>query len=85
MLSWFVGNVDVPAAAVLIAMCAGVAAIALGLIAKYQDRIAAAREFELAKMRISSEEKQRLFQSETDRIYKTKQLEQNLITSHRAE
>ncbi len=85
MLSWFVGNIDVPAAAVLTAMCAGIAVIVTAFIAKYQSSEAAENEFELAKMRINKESQKEMYQVETDRVYKTKQLEQNLITSHRVE
>lgn len=85
MLSWIVGNVDVPAAAVLIAAFAGIAVIVTSFIAKYQSGEAAEHEFDLAKMRINKEAQKEMYQVETDRVYKTKQLEQNLITSHRAE
>ncbi len=85
MLSWIVGSVDVSAAAVLIAAFAGIAIITTAFIAKYQRRDDAEREFELAKLRIEKESKKEMFQVETDRVFRVKQLEQNLITSHRAE
>jgi hypothetical protein len=85
MLSWLVGSVDVPAAAVLIGLGGGITIIVTGFIAKYQSRTDAEHAFELSKMKIESEERQQIYKSETDRVHKIKQIEQNLITSHRAE
>jgi hypothetical protein len=83
MLSWFVGNVDVSAAAVLVALGGGITIIATAFIAKYQSADAAEHAFKLEKMKIEAETQKSMYQVETDRVYKTKQLEQNLITSHR--
>lgn len=85
MLSWLVGSVDVSAAAVLIAACGGITIIVTAFIAKFQSSDSARHEFELNKMKINKEAQKEMYQVETDRVYKTKQLEQNLITSHRAE
>jgi hypothetical protein len=78
MLSYIVGNVDVPSAAVLIAFFGGVTIMVTSFIAKYQSK----QDFELNKFKVESEERRLLYQYETDRVYKTTQLEQNLITSH---
>jgi hypothetical protein len=83
MLSWFVGPVDVPAAFVLVAAFGGIAIIVTAFIAKYQGKDKADQEFELSKLRIASEERQAIYRAETDRTHKLKQIEQNLITSHR--
>jgi F0F1-type ATP synthase gamma subunit len=85
MLSWFVGNVDVPAAVVLISIGGGITIIVTAFIAKYRSRADADQIFELDKMKIESEERQQIYRFETDRVHKLKQIEQNLITSHRAE
>lgn len=84
MLSWIVGNVDVPAAAVLIGLGGGITIIITAFIAKYQSKEAAEHAFNLEKMKIEANVRQSMYQVETDRGYKMKQLEQNLITSHRA-
>jgi hypothetical protein len=76
MLSWVVGNVDIPAAAVLIAAFTGIAVITNSFIVKYQSATNEEHEFELSKMRINKESQKELYQVE---------IEQNLITSHRAE
>ncbi len=85
MFSILVGNVDVPAAAVLIGLGGGITIVVTAFIAKYQSADASKHAFELEKMKINAEAQRSMFQADTDRIYKVKQLEQNLITSHRAE
>lgn len=84
MLSWIVGNVDVPAAAVLVAFIGCVAIVSTAVITKYKSAAAEDHEFELNKMRIESETQRALYAAETDRTHKIKMIEQNLITSHRA-
>ena len=50
MLSWFVGNVDVPAAAVLIAIVIGSGIAFSTAYAIYQSKQEISNKFELAKM-----------------------------------
>lgn len=85
MLSNFVGAVDFNSALVLVAafVCFGV--IATSLIVKRRSRLDINNEHELAKMKQESEERRALFALETERAYKFKQIDQNLITSHRKE
>lgn len=82
MLSSFVGPVDTSAAAVLVVAFACVCIIVTALIVKRRSRADIANEFELARMKQEAESQRAMFVVETDRAYKFKQLDQNLITSH---
>lgn len=83
MLSNLVGNVDMNAALVLVAAIVCVCVVATSLIVKRRSRVDIANEFELAKMRQDAANAHAMYAAETDRSYKFKQIEQNLITSHR--
>ena len=89
MLSKFVGSVDLNAAVVLVALFVpllfGLGACGLAFIVKWRPRQELDHEFELDRARLESEALARNFDAQTNREYKMKQLEQNLITSHRAE
>ncbi len=85
MLAYLVGNVDFNAAAVLCVAFIAIAFTAIAAITKFKTKAAEDHEFALGKMKIDSENQRYLYQYETDRGYKMKQLDQNLITSHRAE
>jgi Tfp pilus assembly protein PilO len=79
MLSYIVGQVDGNAAVVLVALFASVAVVIVTVFVNWTSP----RQFELTKMRQEDAQRLALFQSETQRAYQFKQLEQNLITSHR--
>lgn len=55
MLNWFVGPVDVPAAAVLIAIAIGGAVILTTMIASWRTKEEEVHKFELAQMARSAE------------------------------
>ena len=82
MLSVLVGNVDIPAAAVLVAGFGYICIITTSLIIKRRSRTDVANEFALMKMRQEAETAGKIYQLETDRQFKFKQIEHNLITSH---
>lgn len=82
MLSSFVGVVDINAAAVLIALSLSFGAVIITLIVKHRNRADVEANFALAKMSKEAEIARAMFQVETERDYRMKQLEQNLITSH---
>jgi len=81
MFSYLIGNLDWPSAAALIALFVGIGTIGSMLISKYRSK----EYYELEKARIQSSREENLYMRETNRIIETKKLEQNLITSHRAE
>jgi len=85
MLASLVGAVDFNAALVLIAMCAAVGIPTSIMIAKRRSKLEVTQEFELAKIKQKDDRDLRLYNSETERTKSIKALEQNLITSHRAE
>ena len=89
MLSWIVGNVDAPAACVLVAIVLGLCAIASTPIARWctraqteQAHIDSERNFELAKIKQADDTKIRLAAQVNDRDFKMKQVESGMITSH---
>jgi uncharacterized protein YxeA len=81
MLSQLVGPVDFSAAIVLIALAICICIIVTSLIVR-QNKTDVENAYALAKMRQQAENDRAMFQVETDRAYKIKQLESNLITSH---
>ncbi len=83
MLSAFIGPVDANAAAVLITIALAVCVIVTSMIVKRRSRLVLTQEFELAKIKQHDESAARMAALATDRDYKFKQLDQNLITSHR--
>jgi hypothetical protein len=83
MLSNIVGQVDLNAAAVLVAGIVCLCVVITSLIVKRRSRTDVSNEFQLKKMNQESEHQRGLFQLETARAYQFKQLDQNLITSHR--
>ena len=85
MLSDFVGKVDPASAAVLVAAFACACIVCTSLIVKRRSRIVIGHEFELAKIKQHDETAVRMYQAETTRDYQIKQLDQNLITSHRVD
>lgn len=82
MLSSLVGTVDINAALVLVAAIACACIVITSLIVKRRRRIDISNEFELAKMKQEAENARALYAVETDRAYKFKQVDRNLITSH---
>jgi len=82
MLSTLVGQVDVNAAFVLVALVAAFALISTSLIVKRRSKTEVSNEFELAKIKQEAENSRAMYQVETDRAYKFKQIEEKLITSH---
>lgn len=85
MLSTLVGQVDVNSAFVLVAIAICICVITTAMIVKHRSRVDVANTFALAKMRLDAEDARNLYALETDRTYRFKQLDQNLITSHKSE
>lgn len=82
MLAWIVGNVDVPAGAVLVAFFAMITITAGLFIAHRRSRIEIDNDFQLAKIKQANAHEEALFDKDTERGFKMKQVEKNLITSH---
>jgi hypothetical protein len=85
MLSIFVGSVDSNSAVVLAVAFACICVIVTTFIvavSKRKNSKIIDNEFELARLRQAAEDERSRFALETDRSYKIKQLDQNLITSH---
>ena len=82
MLANFVGPVDINSALVLAAAIICACVVVTSLIVKRRSRQDVNNEYELAKMKQKSEDTRLMYQFETDRVYKLKQIEQGLITSH---
>ena len=85
MLSQLVGQVDFNSALVLVAAIICSCIVVTSLIVKRQSRTDVANSFYLAKMRQEAQNTRDMYQVETDRAYKFKQIEQNLITSHKSD
>lgn len=85
MLSAIVGPVDLNAAFVLVAVFFCICIITTSLIVKRRSSVDVSNEFALAKMKQEAETAARVYELETSRQYKFKQLDQNLITSHSRE
>ena len=85
MLSSLIGPVDNNGASVLIAIVGCICIITTSLIVKRRSRADLSNDFELAKIKADADNRQKLYALETDRVYKFKQIEQNLITSHKCE
>lgn len=85
MLNNFVGSIDWPSAIVLIALACSAAFTLNALILRKWHYQKLANDLELAKVRGQLEHERYLAQYENDRAYKMKQLEQNLITSHKVD
>lgn len=85
MLAKLVGQVDLSSAAVLVAAIVCACIVVTALIAKRRSKQELANEFALAKMKQRAENDREMYAVETDRSYKFKQLDKNLITSHRSE
>lgn len=83
MLSTLIGPVDFNAALVLCVLFVTICIIVTAMIAKRRSKLEIGNEFELAKMKQQDESKARQYGLDTERQYKFKQLDQNLITSHR--
>lgn len=85
MLAKIVGNVDIYSAAVLCFLSIAICIIVTTMIAKRRSRVDISNEFELAKIKLHDEKEATQYKLETDRSTKFKQLDQNLITSHKVE
>lgn len=85
MLAQIVGNVDPYSAAVLVSLVVCLCIAVTTLIGKRRSRIEMANELELAKIRLENEKQMAFGKMRNDRDYKFKQLDQNLITSHRSD
>lgn len=82
MLQILVGNVDVNSAAVLVALAICICVMVTTMISKRRARVLIEHDFELALLKQHDEQQARMAALATDRDYKFKQIEQNLITSH---
>jgi hypothetical protein len=82
MLSQFVGPVDVNSAFVLVAISITLCVVVTSTLVKRRSRQMINNDFELAKMKQHDDQTVRMTQIASDRDYKFKQLDQNLITSH---
>lgn len=85
MLANLVGPVDMNGAIVLAFAFVCVCIIVTSLIVKRRSRVDISNEFHLAKMKQDAETAAKVYQLETERSFKFKQLDQNLITSHARE
>jgi hypothetical protein len=85
MLSWLVGNIDANAAFVLVAFFAMITITGGLFIAHRRSRLEINNDFELAKIKRADAHEEVMFEKETERGFKLKQIEQNLITSHTRE
>jgi hypothetical protein len=83
MLQAFVGNVDFNSAIVLAVAFIVVGVITTTMIAKRRSRLDVSNEFELAKIKQKDAKDLELTRIGADREWKMKQLDQNLITSHK--
>lgn len=83
MLNTFVGPIDSPAAVVLVVLFAAIAAVIVVAMSLAQWRRNSEAEQELRKAKLAEDSRATLMGIEFDREYKNKQLDQNLITSHR--
>lgn len=85
MLSSLVGPVDLNAALVLIAIVVTLCVVITSMIVKRRSRVDLANEHELAKIKQENENNRIKYDLETKRAVQFKQLDQNLITSHKVE
>jgi hypothetical protein len=85
MLSQIVGPVNFNSACVLAVGFVCACIVITSLIIKRRSLVDVTNEFELAKMKQQAENDRAMFQVETDRAFKFKQIDQNLITSHARE
>lgn len=85
MLAYVIGNVDINSAAALCIISICLCIIITTMIAKRRSRLALSQDFELAKMKQHDEQQATMAKIALDRDYKFKQLDQNLITSHKVE
>jgi hypothetical protein len=82
MLGLIVGHVDFPTALVLIVIAFGIGGCSLALLLR-PTKQEKEQKFELDKLRIEKEAIATMYARETERDFKMKSLEQNLITSHK--
>lgn len=83
MFAYIVGNVDFNSAIVLIVLFISICTIITTIITKHRSILEITNEFELAKIKQKDEQDRYSYVNETSRAVKFKELEQNLITSHR--
>ena len=81
MLSKIVGQIDWPAATVLAGLFIGIGICFLVYMITRKTK----SEIEIEKMRIQKEHEETQYKLETWRTAEMKKIEQNLITSHRAD
>jgi hypothetical protein len=82
MLQQFIGT-DPWSAAVLIAAIACVCVVATTIIGKRQNADDVRNRFELEKLKIAADDRQRLYGLETNREAQIRSIESKVITSHR--
>lgn len=93
MLSQFIGNVDVNAAGVLIAIAVTICVIVTTMVSKRRSRRAIEIDFELGKMRLQNEDaansrevdrsrEYNLAKLASEREVEFKRIDGNMITSH---
>lgn len=83
MLQLIVGTVDLYSAAVLVALFFSIGIAVTTAIGKYRKNNEISNEFELAKIKLKDDKEIVFAKLANDRDYKFKQLDQNLITSHK--
>lgn len=81
MIARFVGVIDWPTASIFISLFIGIGICFF----TYRTTHKTKEDYELEKLRQDNENLSKQYQLETYRAIETKKLEQNLITSHRAE
>lgn len=82
MLSQLVGPIDLNAAMVLMVMFAAIGASTLAIIIKRRSNKELDQQFELSKIELENNNRTKEYDLETSRMYKFKQIDQGLITSH---
>lgn len=82
MLSQLVGPIDLNAAMVLMVMFAAIGASTLAIIVKRRSNKELDQQFELSKIELENNNRTKEYDLETSRMYKFKQIDQGLITSH---
>lgn len=83
MLTSLIGDLGIPAAAFLIALCAGLTVVSTSMIVKRRSAKVLDQEHELKMYEARELANRAQFDLETSRGFKYKQLDQGLITSHR--
>lgn len=83
MLSNFIGAIDWPAAAIVVAIAVTICIVATTYIGKYRRRVEIDNDFELSKIKQKDDQDLKMAKAIADRDFNMKRIDQGLITSHR--